>query len=291
MQQVPRAALDHPQLLRLLRRQRPGQSLQDDARETEDRIQRRAQLVGHRRQKSRFGPVRRLRPGPRRVEIPRPFSDLAFEALVQVAQRPLGLLALADIDGQDEDPFGDRLGPHVEPPRRPVGEGELRLLVKRDPLRHAAPEHGEDLGLFDAGPRVGHPLTEQVAVRATVVSFSGAVEVQVAPIEGQQLAAFEGVVQRRPVALLALAQGRLRTLAFADVDPHADQAGGALEQNALAGEEVRVGGAVLGQERRLDARLSLLEDLGDPFLQQRSLRARKEVQRTHARDLVGRIAG
>ena len=61
LEQVPRAAPDHPELLDLLRVQRACQTLQHDPGEADDRVQRRAQLVGHRGEEGGLQSIGRLR--------------------------------------------------------------------------------------------------------------------------------------------------------------------------------------------------------------------------------------
>ena len=55
----------------------------------------------------------------------------------------------------------------------------------------------------------------------------------------------------------------LGLLALGDVDAHADQARAVVDEHALAGEEVRRRGAVLGDEVGLRRRLALAERLRD----------------------------
>src|SRR5690606_15034066 len=58
--QMSRAAAHHLKLLALLGIERTGQLLEQDAREADDGIERRTQLVRHRREKSRLDAVRGL---------------------------------------------------------------------------------------------------------------------------------------------------------------------------------------------------------------------------------------
>ncbi len=244
----------------------------------------------HRGEEGRLDSVGGLRALSGRLEVGGSLGDLALEALVQLAERFLRADALADVDGQDEDPFGHGLRPHVEPPRGAVGERELNLVVDAEPLLHAAPKERKEASRFDAGPHVRHFVAQELGARPTVLNGRRRVEIEVAPIEPEDLAPLQNGIERRAIALLALLDGLLGAFALGDVDAHPDEAGRAIEHDPFAREEVRCGPPVFRDERGFDRAFPLLEDFGDPPLKKRLLVTRKEVERVHLRDLVSGVA-
>jgi hypothetical protein len=112
-EQMPGAHADHAELLGLFRAQRPGEPLQDDPGEADDRVERRAQLVRHGREESRFGPVARLGTTECGLELRGAFDDtllellgMVFELLMEQANLLGCLPAFGDI-GSDAEDFCD----------------------------------------------------------------------------------------------------------------------------------------------------------------------------------------
>ena len=93
------------------------------------------------------------------------------------------------------------------------------------------------------------------------------------------------------ILALALAEAILGAPAPGDVDADADQARSALELHASAGEEIRRGRAVLGDEPSLDERFPLVEHFRHPLGQQRLVLPREELERVHSSYLSSRISG
>ena len=163
--------------------------------------------MGHGREESGLQAIRRFSADARFFEIAGSLFDLEFEVRVQVAQRLLSQPALRDVERQDEQPFRNGLRAHIEPARLTVREEELRLDVTSLSLIHTTAQHREHLRLDDAGPHLGHRVAEELDVGSAVLNFGGAVQIEVSPIEVEELTPFHDVVERAPhpnLAVLAL---------------------------------------------------------------------------------------
>ena len=94
--------LDHGQLLGLLVVQVPGHPHQEQAREPENGVERRPQLVAHAGQEQAFQAVQLDEPLVGRGQLPGAFVDAALERFIELADLRLGLLALVDVPDDDQ---------------------------------------------------------------------------------------------------------------------------------------------------------------------------------------------
>ncbi len=151
----------------------------------------------------------------------------AHNGLVDLAQGGVQALHLQDlffgkhafghIDGQDEDPLGHGLDAEIEPARLSIGVNEIDLQMRGRAFFHAAFELGKYARGLDAWPHLHVHVAKQLRIGAAVVFFSGAIHVQVAPVEAQDLATFEHVVEGGAEAFLAATEVLLRLPAGGDV--------------------------------------------------------------------------
>ena len=88
------AVSDHAELLGLLRVQRPGQPLQQEAGEADDRVERRAQLVGHGGQEGGLQAVGGFGPFLGHRQLGGPGLHLGFETLIRLPQHAIAILNL-----------------------------------------------------------------------------------------------------------------------------------------------------------------------------------------------------
>jgi hypothetical protein len=163
---------------------------------------------------------------------------MSFEFQIEFAQGELGMLSHGRFDGQDEDACRYRLNVYLEPAVVTVREREFHFFPKGHAFLHATLEQRKDGSLLDARPGVRHALTEQFGVGAPILHRGGVVQVQVAPLEVEELTAFEHAVERALVALLVPLEGLLQALLFADVEPDSNETDFAIHQDALASEVV-----------------------------------------------------
>ncbi len=96
-EEVEGARLHHSELLRLVLIEGTAEALQKDAREADDRVERRPELVGHRREKGGLELVRCLGPVPLDCEFGGPRRDQPLEALSVSRELGLRLLPRRDV--------------------------------------------------------------------------------------------------------------------------------------------------------------------------------------------------
>ena len=151
-----------------------------------------------------------------------------LHALLQVGVQALNfhltLLALGHVVRQDEEALFHGLYAQIEPAAGAIGEDELCFQARVRALFHGAAQHGEDLGLLQAGVGRQHGRAFEGASRAAVLLYGRVVQVEVFPVEANELAAFEHEVERGLQPGPRGAQLGLGARALGDVNAHADQA-------------------------------------------------------------------
>jgi len=139
-----------------------------------------------------------------------PTQDDAVGVLDQLAILPFarrkqefGLFAFGAIDGQREYAFVIWLHAHVEPGHRAIGERELDFFLHGDTIAQTAFGQREDPCLLDPRPARLHGPPQQFRIRSPVMHGGRIVQIEIAPIEADELAALEDIVERGAITVLA----------------------------------------------------------------------------------------
>jgi hypothetical protein len=119
-------------------------------------------------------------------------------------QTHLGLLAGSNADGDNEDPIRGGLNAERKPARRAVGVGELVLHLTGSAFFHAGAEGGEHGSVLDAGENFHHGAAQQFLPCLAGLPGHRAVDIEIAPVEADELATFQHVVERLDVSLTRL---------------------------------------------------------------------------------------
>ena len=117
------------------------------------------------------------------------------ELLFASSERRRRALSVGDVEGEDARPLGYRDEPQLEPALRPVGKGELVLQLEVLALRQAPPEHREHRRRVDPRIAFHHRSSEERFSRLARLGRDGVVDVQVLPVETDDLATLHQAVE------------------------------------------------------------------------------------------------
>src|SRR6185369_11265492 len=118
--------------------------------------------------------------------------------MFRAAQASAGLPFLSRLERDDADPFGHWHDSQIEPSGRAVGKQELHLGPLPRALLHAAFEHGEERLQLQPGIALHDRATEQPFAGKPCLANHRVIQVQVLPVEPDDLAALLQSVQYVP---------------------------------------------------------------------------------------------